>query len=496
MGPCRKRKHPDVTPSVRDVIVPFRERIPANTSRFSIQIPHLLAPKRLFHFNRLFLAPNLFNIEAQELKVEAKVEDQMAVRSFVVNLTAQFPNPKALFIHPYNNKLQATDLFINGVNSYFDSQKPDFAMQCPFFFDWVDLNNSLHDYDTWAKLVGMVFYGELYDKAKHFGVLPQSVAGMEGVNDLKIPINTMSAVEAMARLRYRLWVAPYTKITFSSDAPLLDLGFTPEQFGSRTVLKQIEIINPTFRYRVWNVGVNMPSKVFSKWDFKMTVSPATTPINSNRYTVNMTPEKFNNSAKLAKVMIDVVKRLAADINVYLSLDYDPATSKFIFTFPTSDLVTLSLNLTDELCARLGYSGVIAITKGLTPQPEPTAATTTGSAPPGKPVADVKKKVVAICYDTGLVICSLEQTSANTTSGIYDYYMASLFPHLSGTMQMAALNSSSLPPSTPVPLTSGASTSVPLHFNLSRIYDNQQVADFAWKHDAFIYGELRGTALQL
>jgi hypothetical protein len=48
----------------------------------------------------------------------------------------------------------------------------------------------------------------------------------------------------------------------------------------------------------------------------------------------------------------------------------------------------------------------------------------------------------------------------------------------------------------VPLTSGASTTVPLHFNLSRIYDNQQVADFAWKHDAFIYGELRGTVLQL
>jgi len=306
----------------------------------------------------------------------------------------------------------------------------------------------------------------------------------------------MNQALAFARFRYRLWVAPYTKITFSSDAPLVDMGFTPEQFGSRTVLKQIEIINPTFRYRVWNVGVNMPSKVFSKWDFKVTASPATTPINSNRYTVNLSPEKFNNSADLAKVMINVVKRLAADINVYLSLDYDPATSKFIFTFPTSDLVTLSLNLTDELCARLGYNGVFAITKGLTQQPEPTAATTTGSAPPGKPVTDVKKKVVAICYDTGLVICSLEQTSANTTSGIYDYYMASLFPHLSGTMQMAALNSSSLPPSTAVPLTSGASTTVPLHFNLSRIYDNQEVADFAWKHDAFIYGELRGTALQL
>jgi hypothetical protein len=123
--------------------------------------------------------------------------------------------------------------------------------------------------------------------------------------------------------------------------------------------------------------------------------------------------------------------------------------------------------------------------------ELTAAT--GSTP-GKPITDIKK-VVSICYDTGLVICSLEQTSANTTSGIYDYYMASLFPHLSGAMQMAAQNSS-LPPSTMVQLTSGASTTVPLHFNLSRIYDNQAVADFAWQNDAFIYGELRGTPLQL
>jgi hypothetical protein len=92
----------------------------------------------------------------------------------------------------------------------------------------------------------------------------------------------------------------------------------------------------------------------------------------------------------------------------------------------------------------------------------------------------------------LVIFSLQQTRANTTSGIDDYQMASLFPHSSGTMQMAAWSTSSLAPSTAVPLSSGASTTVPLHFNLTRIYDDQKVADFAWKNEAFIYGELRGT----
>ena len=100
--------------------------------------------------------------------------------------------------------MQTTDLFITSVNNYFESQKPDFAMQCPFFFDWVDLNNTMHDYDTYANVAGMVFYNEVYNKAQHFGVLPQSVANMEGVNDLKNPIATMNELTAMDRLRYRL----------------------------------------------------------------------------------------------------------------------------------------------------------------------------------------------------------------------------------------------------------------------------------------------------
>jgi hypothetical protein len=287
-------------------------------------------------------------------------------------------------------------------------------------------------------------------------------------------------------------VAPYTKITFSSDAPLIDLGFTPEQFGSRTVLKQIEIANPTYRYRVWNVGVNMPSKVFSKWDFKMTVSPYAAFFYSARYTLKLSPEKWGNSEEVAKSMTNVIKRLATDINVSISFEYDVNSSKFIVKFPAADTILLYLNLTNELCARLGYSGVAAIHKGLIPESVATPTATSAATAADQTSTDAQKKCVSICYDTGLVIVSLEQTRANTTSGIDDYHMASLFPHSSGTMQMAAWSSSSLAPSTAVPLSSGAATVVPLHFNLTRIYDNQTVADFAWKHEAFIYGELRGT----
>jgi hypothetical protein len=65
--------------------------------------------------------------------LEAKAEEQQVVESFEVSLTAQFPNAKAFFLNPYNNKMAASDTFITSVNNYFNSQKPEFAMQCPFF---------------------------------------------------------------------------------------------------------------------------------------------------------------------------------------------------------------------------------------------------------------------------------------------------------------------------------------------------------------------------
>ncbi len=91
-----------------------------------------LHTKQVVSFLPSFSLLKLFNIEAKDLKLEVKVEDQV-VDSFPVSLSAQFPNAKAFFPKPYNNKMAVTDAFITSVNNYFDSQKPEFAMQRPFF---------------------------------------------------------------------------------------------------------------------------------------------------------------------------------------------------------------------------------------------------------------------------------------------------------------------------------------------------------------------------
>lgn len=96
MGSCQKRKQPDIMSSVHEVNVPFRERVALNTSRFTVLIPRIYNQMRLFHFTQLFISPNLFNIEAQELQLGANAEDKIA-NTYPVNLTAHFSNLKAFF---------------------------------------------------------------------------------------------------------------------------------------------------------------------------------------------------------------------------------------------------------------------------------------------------------------------------------------------------------------------------------------------------------------
>jgi hypothetical protein len=66
------------------------------------------------------------------------------------------------------------------------------------------------------------------------------------------------------------------------------------------------------------------------------------------------------------------------------LEYDAHTSRFLVSFPATDMVVLSLNLTDEFCTQMGYSGVFAITKGLNPD--------TAADPAATPITDVQKNV--------------------------------------------------------------------------------------------------------
>jgi hypothetical protein len=107
------------------------------------------------------------------------------------------------------------------------------------------------------------------------------------------------------------------------------------------------------------------------------------------------------------------------------------------------------------------------------------------------VADTFKKCTALCFDTSIVLCTLDQLSSNTTSGALDFYMASLFPRLSGVMELDRCGQNVPPQVILTPSSGSSSATVPFKFRLLRFYNNQENCAFAWNDGAWIYGMLRG-----
>ncbi len=107
------------------------------------------------------------------------------------------------------------------------------------------------------------------------------------------------------------------------------------------------------------------------------------------------------------------------------------------------------------------------------------------------MTDLMNKCTSLCYDTGIVLCTLDQASSNATSGAMDYLMASLLPQSSGIMEMDKCGLEELP-GVFRNLPSGFGSRIPFKFQLLRIYDNQELPKFAWKRGAWIYGMLKGV----
>jgi hypothetical protein len=101
---------------------------------------------------------------------------------------------------------------------------------------------------------------------------------------------------------------------------------------------------------------------------------------------------------------------------------------------------------------------------------------------------------AMCYDTGLVLCMLDQVSSNVTSRTTYYFMTSLHPDGHGVMVMGVKccqeSSRAI-----ITSQSGSSAMVSLQFQLLRIYDNRHMQKFAWKDGALISGKLQSVVVQ-
>jgi hypothetical protein len=475
-----------------DALVPFRQFLQPESSTFEVSVPRqFLDGDRKFHFENLTLSPHLFSREAAGFNVEAD-EEGLAVIKTGIRLDVQFGTDKKLFLSsPFRvTTLMAARKYVQEFNAFFEREKPNFVRRCPLFFDWTHLameqdEDFSGDYVDAAGMYDQTWFNEIFSLQLHGNGLPASLDDFKGVNHLKYP-TTGAFSEAQTNednFRLRLWVGPFAKATFSSPGILTDLGFAVSQFGEQTAKQQITIVNSEAAF------VQFTALTAPKIDLtsKCTVNlyPAEPLAASYVHLLEISTKDYRNHLVLAKMLNAKIQECATELNVVASLNFDESESKFKFQFPSGPLISASLYLQKpELSLRMGFFYTNVIDETSTPRQVRDVQAVN--------VADAFKKCAALCFDTGIVLCTLDQLSSNTTSGALDFYMASLFPRPSGVMELDRCGLD-VPPGVHLVSSSGSGSLVPFQFRLLRIYDNQEVRKFAWNDGAWIYGMLRGVS---
>jgi hypothetical protein len=333
--------------------------------------------------------------------------------------------------------------------------------KCPLFFDWTNLriDNSEVDYSVAeAKLYHPVWFNETFSLEEHGNSLHDSLKKMQGVNHLKYPKKGAFSMAQMneEKFRIRLFVAPFVKVTFSVLGPLQELGFTASQFGEQNAKQQITIINYEAFYTKFTALV-APKIELTSAVCTVNIYPAETLANSFYRTLEILAKDYKNNATLATQLNAKIQECADELNVNFSLKYDKSEKKFLFSFPSSkDHIVLSLFLQKpELSLRMGYFHTNLIQKE-------SEAHEVKDGRSDVSETEAFNKCKALCFDTGIILCTLDQMSSNMTSGVLDVCLASLFPHNSGIMQMARY-SSCPPPGVVLTSFSGSSVMVPFTF---------------------------------
>ena len=473
-----------------EVSTHFRIPIDIGHSTFTVRVPrHHLNGNRKFFFSQLNLIPDYFSQEAtkQELDADPDKDNFMEVD---LSVKIKFENQKTTFAPDgYANtssKSKLTDAMA-AINEFYEQHKPSFANTSPCFFDWVDImvgqTQAIEDY---VPAMAPIYYNKNFDALEHLDFLPQSVRNVPGANNFKPPIGTFASPTAFAdRIRLRFWMAPYTRVVFSSKDPMAsDFGFLESQLGEFNLqYKQYILVNTNSYYTPVMIAKLAPNVKLGRPAFKMGIVPHVPYLQGWLYKFQIKKKDYYDNIKLFEALQEYFKQTSQATNTVFSISYDVPKKQFVFNFPESDKVAVSIKCEPDFANRLGFGYVATITKGMQSLPQDD---------PGN-IFDAKKKALTVVYDTGPILCTLDQMSSNTTSGALDQNMAALYPHESGILSMPqSVCSCSSNLTTIHPLTQASAAYVPVTFRLLRIYEDQSISDFAWKCKAYIYGVLQGT----
>ena len=471
----------------RQVYVPFKKRIPAGDSQFTVDVPQIYTDRNFF-FSSLVLLPDFYSVEAL---VENLEEDQVLDTriEYEISLKISFKNTPSFYPDTFipSRDVTTTAELVAAINTFFELYKPAVGTSLGSFLDWTDLrfNGDVQTWDDWVQnVMAEVYYDEPYDPAKHFNALPTSARTVVGANNYAIPTNMTE--ETLENFRFRLVLAPNTNALFSTSGPLRNLGFRESQYGKRTGKGKFKIANEDISTFSFLVARSKQTQVLEKTTvFKMDLELASNDYISDSAVISVTKGESLKNANYLKILQDAMEVFSYETNVKIDVHYSEAEKTFSFVLPVDRGINFAtLVVPKELAERLGFDFVTDISY---------------DNKKGNPVSediDVKnteEKARALGYDTGVVIVSNANIRSNTTAGINEEFMCSLYPTATGTFEIPHLESCFKPATTKLPHFYTSSTgTVPALFKLSRFLDDSQLVELDWKNGAFVSGLLRGS----
>ena len=482
------------------VYKPFQEEINTGHSSFTLSLPRHYASyssqaangnikKRDFYFSEFNIVPSFYNQRAAQLGLDFEAQQAEMIKldlrfSFIYNKDMLYKNAEsgAEIKWDQNSKGLRIDRLTDSINNFFDMQKPESLLQSPVFIDWYDSEWLAPDPNKYVPQY-LPFYYEEEDVEAPFDyidALPKSVRLIPGANNYKFPTEAFeSQSDSLSRIRMRINIAPNTKLLLSTDKLLLQLGFSPEQFGKRGELKKIVLENTSSSGYLDLVAANPP---------EVNIVPTTTTIilkgNSDRSEstsrhIETTMAVYMHSEELAARLKTEFESLSQETNVIMNIQYVTNESKFKIIFPSNSNIVANVHCDIELAERLGFGPITRITNNMT-----SIAMEEKSLE-----VDAENKSRALAFNTGMLLATLDGATNMQSDGLEEPLLATILPTESGTFALK-LNSmlKTFQLSTPSLMGNGH---FPVKINLWSLTKGSKKVPLNWKIDVIVSGVLEG-----
>ena len=478
---------PDII--TEDVFVPFRADLPAGHSKFTVDVPTSFADREFF-FSHIVLVPDFYAQQALGFDLDADEElDQLEL--YDMYLSVNFKNNPPLYPSSLTipNLVNTTADCATEINNFFQTHKPLGLLRLGAFMDWTDVWFNPEKHTTWEnyiKFMAPAFYGEAFDPNKHFNALPISARSVPGANNYLYP--TVLTSINLHNLRFRLNIAPNTNFVMSTNGQFNSMGFSDEQLGEREGRgKGQYVFKNEYKSKFHTIEAENPSKVVLTKDNPLTVQLTVHNLNfySDMIRISITKRDTMKNGNFLTTIKKALDALAEQCNIQVNFSYSENDKQFTFTFPLNlSMEEMTLVFPTELCERLGFGLLNDITNRnrIGKKVDDTIN-----------VKDLADKARALVMDTSLVVVSDDNTSANTTAGIFEKFMCALFPTGQGTMEIPQTETCYSPAKIKLPsMYTGSNPTVPTTFRLSRYLDRNVLVNLVWKTGGYVFGILRGT----